>query len=374
MRSEPKASPVKVLLVAWFDPRGLGTIVDYLSEITRWSRFNYDVLNLRCRGPIGIPSDVDYYSYSALVIHPSASYKPRNLFLLDRTHPKKIQDFPGPKIMMKQDEHYKADEVVDYLQKNQFHLLCTCIPPQEIEKVYPKEKLPALKMFHTLTGYVSDSMRTFKYSQEGDRPIDVGYRGSPQPWWFGRLSYEKYEIGEVFREICARRGLRADISSRWEDRFFGPDWFDFLGKSKATLGVESGASVFDFTGQIEKECQKYLKKHRKADFEEVYSRVLAPHEGKVYYNQISPRHFEAAACRTVQILYEGQYSGIFQPHRHYLPLQKDLGNLDDVLKRLADRQERKRITDSAFEEIIMNDDYTYGRFVNGLDDAIECLL
>ncbi len=372
--SKPKASPVKILLVAYYSPNGLGTIVDYISQITQWSRFNYDVLNLAWNGPLEIPAEVDYYSYTAIMIHPTMSYDAENLVNLDRGHPRKIEEFPGLKIMMKQDEHHKTDEVVSYLQKNQFQLLCTCVPPQETEKVYPKEKLPNLRLFYALTGYVSDSMKAFKYGQDEDRPIDIGYRGSPQPWWFGRLSYEKYEIGEVFRRVCAKKGLRADISSRWEDRFFGQDWFDFLGRCKATPGVESGASVFDFTGRIEKDCQEYLKAHPEADFEEVYAEILAPYEGNVYYNQISPRHFEAAACRTLQILYEGEYSGIFQPYRHYLPLQRDLGNLDDVINRFMDREERKRITESAFDEIIVNDEYSYKRFVQRLDDAIENLL
>ena len=154
----------------------------------------------------------------------------------------------------------------------------------------------------------------------------------------------------------------------------GSAWFDFLGRCKGTLGVESGASVFDFTGDVTAACDEYLLRHPGATFEEVEARILAPHEGRIPYAQIGPRHLEAAACRTVQILYEGRYSGIFQPWRHYLPLRRDLANLDEVIDAFRDPRRRKEVTEAAYEEIVLNDEYHYASFVRRLDDAIEPLV
>ncbi|MBI5740656.1 MAG: glycosyltransferase family 1 protein [Nitrospirae bacterium] len=369
----PKKSRLKILFLAWYDPQGLGTILENVKEVCRLSRFHFEVLNLYDEA-MEIPSGLNYYKYDALMIHCTLSYNIDNLRALDGNHPRKIKDFPGLKVMMKQDEHYRTDGIVQYLQDNAFDLLFTCVPSSEIEKVYPKEKFPRLKFHQMLTGYVTDEMRKFTFSQDEDRPLDIGYRGSLQPWSFGRLSYEKQQIGDVFLKICRERNLTCDISSRWEDRFFGNEWFRFLGGCKATLGVESGASIFDFTGQVERESAEYLKQNPKADFEEVFRKILEPYEGNVYYNQISPRHFEAAACRTVQILYEGQYSDIFQPFRHYLPLKRDLSNLDDILARLQNAEERKSIAQTAFQEIIMNDKYKYSTFVTRLDEEIDALI
>ena len=53
-------------------------------------------------------------------------------------------------------------------------------------------------------------------------------------------------------------------------------------------------------------------------------------------NQISPRVFEAIALRTALVLFEGEYSGIIAPGVHYIPLKKNLSNLDDVLSLLGD--------------------------------------
>ena len=62
-------------------------------------------------------------------------------------------------------------------------------------------------------------------------------------------------------------------------------------------------------------------------------------EDVVYYRTISPRHFEAAALRVCQVLFEGRYSGVMEPMRHYIPLRKDFSNFDEV--RRADPRRRR---------------------------------
>jgi hypothetical protein len=98
--------------------------------------------------------------------------------------------------------------------------------------------------------------------------------------------------------------------------------------------------------------------------------VLAPQHDNLRYRTVSPRHFEAAACRTLQILYEGDYRGIFQPWRHYVPLRRDFGNFDEVLRALRDDALATEITERAFNEVACNPAYGYPAFVGQLDEAI----
>ena len=79
------------------------------------------------------------------------------------------------------------------------------------------------------------------------------------------------------------------------------------------LGVESGASVFDFTGELQISVEKFVRQYPDATFEEIKAKFLAPYENLIKLNQISPRCFEAAALRTVMVLYVGDYSGILKP-------------------------------------------------------------
>ena len=365
----------RVLLVAWFDPWGLRTIIDNVAALAEGSRFRVDVLNLFfCRtgsGRFEIPAGIWLADYQALVIHPTVSYNPDNLASLDARCGEKLRDYRGIKVLLKQDEHYRTGRVLDHLVQTGYDVLATCLMPGEAQKVYPPERLPGLKLIYVLTGYVTDDMLALRFAPLARRPIDVGYRGSRQPWYFGRLAYEKQEIGDRFLAEGARLGLRMDISSRWEDRYFGRAWYDFLGRCKATLGVESGASIVDFDGEAERTTTEYLRTRPGASFDDLEAEVLGPYTDNVSYRAISPRHFEAAACRTLQILYEGQYQGVFQPWVHYLPLRRDFANLDEVVRVLRDPAASQPIVERAFAEIVANPAYHYQSFVGAIDEAID---
>ena len=76
--------------------------------------------------------------------------------------------------------------------------------------------------------------------------------------------------------------------------------------------------------------------------------ALGGWDWKIPYRTISPRNFEAAAFRVCQILYEGHYSGVMEPMRHYIPLRKDFSNFDEVVERFRDavaapRERRERL-------------------------------
>ena len=98
---------------------------------------------------------------------------------------------------------------------------------------------------------------------------------------------------------------------------------------------------------------------------------LLPYEGKIRLNQISPRCFEAAALRTAMVLFEGEYSGVLEPWRHYLPLKKDFSNFEEVLAALRDDAGLQRLVDRTFEEVASNPKHSYQTFVQQFDEVIE---
>lgn len=347
-------------------------MTDYLDAIVGYSRLRVDVLNLNyCpihRKLFELPAGFDLQRYQCVILHSTACYNAEQLFALDERRDHVLRRYRGVKVMLKQDEHYRTGRVLEYLGQANFDILATTLDADVARSVY-SGRLPKLELVPVLTGYVTPYMQQLRYPPSESRPIDVGYRGSPQAWNFGRLAYEKFEIGERFARE-APPGLKLDISSRWEDRFFGQAWFDFLGRCKATLGVESGASVFDYTGEVERSCKAYLAEHPQASFDEVEAAVLAPHKDNVRYRTVSPRHLEAAATRTLQVLYEGEYRGILKPWEHYVPLRRDFSNLDEVVRILRDPAERERITDRAFRDIAASPELGYQRFVENLDDRI----
>jgi hypothetical protein len=371
-RTEPER-PEKLLFIADYNPQGIPTIIENIESWCALSKFRIDVLNLNPQRPgaLRIPDAVDLEAYDGLIIHCTVSYNIRNLITLDEARPQKISHYQGLKIVFKQDEHYKPGLVAEYIGRHDVHGVITMCRPQDVEIFYPPAKTGNPRFMHALTGYVSDNMLGLTYPATDARKIDIGYRGSLQPLSFGRLAWEKREIGDRFIPICQSRGLAYDISSRPEARILGSRWFDFLGGLKGVLGVESGASIVDFDGEVERKVLSFERRHPDEPFEELYESVLRPYENNAYYKAIAPRHFEAAATKTVQIMYEGDYNGIFQAGRHYLALKRDYTNLEAVLAQFLDPAVRRALTERAYEEIIRNPKYQYKAFVDGVDDMAE---
>lgn len=373
-RKDPDRRPERLLFVALFDPDGIPTIREQVEKWCGLSQFGFDLLNLwgLREGPrFRIPGDLRMDAYDGLVIHCTTAYNVDTLNALDQSLSQGIAGFRGAKAVMKQDEHFRTLRTAEFLGSRGFHLVITMTRPSEHLRFYPRDLAGSLRFLPGLTGFVTEEMRTMRAPPLVERPIEVGYRGSLQPWHFGRLAWEKREIGEHFLERSARFGLTTDISSRWEDRFNGAEWFRFLCRCRAVLGVESGAGIVDFDGEAERLTQFYLAGRPDAPFEEVFREVLRPFEDNCYYKTISPRHFEAAACRCVQVLYEGDYAGIFHPNVHYIPLRRDFANIEDVVRQLRDVDRCALIAEQAFSDVLLNPEYSYERFVERVDQALS---
>jgi glycosyltransferase involved in cell wall biosynthesis len=368
-----------ILLVAYFDPIGLMTIRENVAAWVKASAYDFEVINLwKCGfSPLRIPAHIDLNDYAGVMIHPAVCYFPTNLVSLDTDLVTKFSDYDGLKILVKQDEHFRTHEFGAFIKDSAFDILVTCVPPHELEKAYTAEALEGVRVVQQLTAFVSENMRKSKRRSYDRRPIDISYRGSIQPLICGRLGFEKRAIGQAVRGPAEAAGLATDISSRWEDRINGEAWMQFLSSSKAVLGVESGSNLFDFDGSVTQWCDKFAAENADMDpgSEDYYLKANAEYlhkfEDNIDYAQISPRHFEAAAVGALQILYEGRYSDIFKPGRHYFSLKRDLSNLDEAFDLIRDEKAWSEMTTAAFEEIIQSDAYTYDRFVKAFDSAVR---
>ena len=368
-----------ILLIAYFDPIGLMTIRENVAAWVKASAYDFEVLNLwKCGfSPLRIPAHIDLNEYAGVMIHPAVCYFPTNLVSLDANLATKFPDYDGLKILVKQDEHFRTHEFGAFLKANRFDILVTCVPPHELEKAYTAEALEGVRVVQQLTAFVSENMRKAQRPPYDRRPIDISYRGSIQPLICGRLGFEKRAIGEAVRGPAEAAGLTTDISSRWEDRINGEAWTRFLASSKAVLGVESGSNLFDFDGSVTAACDEFAAENADMDpgseayYLKAHEAFLHKYEDNIDYAQISPRHFEAAAVGALQILYEGRYSDIFIPGRHFFPLKRDLSNLDEAFDLIRDEKAWTQMTSAAFEEIILSDNHTYDRFVEAFDAAVS---
>jgi glycosyltransferase involved in cell wall biosynthesis len=369
----------RFLFVCFFDPSGITTIYENIALWQGLSRYPIDILNLwpGRDGTLILPGTIDLDDYAGLIVHCTASYNPDNLYSLDKDIPRPLQHYDGVKILMKQDEHYRTGNCGKYIGEKKFDVVLTLISPEQRDEVYPRGIVGEVDFLQVYTGYVSPFMQAVASGPPAGRPIDISYRGSIQPLSLGRLGFEKRKIGYDVSRTAADYPLNVDISSRWVDRIGGTRWFDFLAQSRAVLGVESGTCLFDFTGEVEIWCREFEKAHPEADHfsEEFYHQAhrayLHKFEDNFKYLHLSPRHLEAAATRSLQILYEGEYSGVLLAGRHFVPLRRDLANFAEVVDFVRDDRRVSEMVDRAYEEIVLDRRMHYATFVAQFDEAVD---
>lgn len=352
---------LEILLLCDYRSDIAATVRDHIDSMVRDSRHRIRILSL-----FGdLPASLELDRFDAVVIHYSL-IACHNAYLSAATR-RSLGQFNGLKAIFIQDEYRFVNATISAMKEIGIDVLFTCVPESEIEKVYPADKLPGVTKVNVLTGYVPEALIGRAVPSYSDRIIDVGYRARKVPAWLGALGQEKYWIGSKFRDDAKDSDLALDISFREEDRLYGDDWIDFVSSCKAMLGVESGASVFDFTGEIQRAVDAHNAKNPNVSFEDLQNLYFAHLEGQIILNQVSPRCFEAAALRTLMVLYEGEYSGRLVAGRHYVSLRKDHSNHQDVVAIIKDEKRAQKIIDAAYKEVACNPDNTFLAFVSVFD-------
>jgi hypothetical protein len=285
-----------------------------------------------------------------------------------------LKSYAGLKIAFLQDEYEATNTAIERLRDLGIQIVFTCVPDEFIDQVYSPALLPHVKFFNNLTGYVPASLIDYPVKPISARTTYIAYRGRNLPYWYGSLGQEKEHIGRVVKEFCIQKGIPEDIEWDANKRIYGPSWHEFLSSSKATLGTESGSTIFDYDGELSRKIKDYLIGNPHATYDEIHELFLSAHEGHVKMNQISPKIFEAICFHTALILFEGSYSGVLIPERHYIPLKKDYSNLDDVIEKVKNDEYLTTMANLAYREIVLSGNYSYGSFVAYFDSVVNLFL
>jgi hypothetical protein len=150
----------------------------------------------------------------------------------------------------------------------------------------------------------------------------------------------------------------------------GDLWLEFLARCRAVVGSEGGASVLDRDGSIKARVERYLEDHPGADFREVERACFPGEDGRIDKACITPRHLEACAAETLQILVEGRYNDILIPGRHYVAVSKDYSDAGPALAVLDDPARVREMTKAAYEDIVASGRWSYPNFVTGIERDI----
>ncbi len=225
-----------------------------------------------------------------------------------------------------------------------------------------------------LTGYVDDrdvSDMKSKWEALQNRRIDVSYRARNLPPEFGCYGRQKAIIGEKFKEALASHDLNIDISTNPKDVFVGDDWLRFLLDSRFVLGSQGGSSLCDPRGEIRDRIRAFLRKNPDAAFEDIEAACFPGLDGQYIFSAISPRLFEYAAAGCAQVLIRAPYLGTLTPGEHYICVEPDFSNLEDVIAQLFDLDAASRMAEAAYETLIASNRYHYSRFIADVMQHIE---
>lgn len=203
-----------------------------------------------------------------------------------------------------------------------------------------------------------------------ERSIDIGYRSYEAPWYLGNL--EKMEIAEFFRAAASRCGLKVDISLDPKERFDAAGYARFLNTCRAQIGTESGGDYFELTDTTRNKVNAFMAENPEASWPEVRRRFFDEYGPSTPLRIISGRQVEAAACKAVQILFDGHYSGYLQPDVHYIPLRKDFSNADEAVKKLRDDALCADMVDAAYD--VARRELTYERLIDKFATALRSVL
>ena len=283
-----------------------------------------------------------------------------------------VAAYGGLKIAIFQDEQDTIRWHRQHVVLMGIRAIVTVVNPEVWRAALPEDFYRNLIFLRALTGYVPEQNT---YNDTPPLPMAercwwIGYRGRPVPYQYGRLTREKFIIGEQMRTICEERNIPHNIATAEEERLYGQDWMNLIRNSRLMLGTESGTNIVDFDGGLWERIDEWLKGHPDSTFEEVEEKFLVGIR-KISLNQISPRLFEAIALRTGLILFEGEYSGVLAPWTHYIPLKKDFSNINEVLVAADDLDGIDAMVERAWRDVVLSGKYSFSAYVKRVDELIE---
>jgi hypothetical protein len=358
----------KRVLVAYSAPSTfVSTTLEYLMALKNFS--DYDVKYVHITHDAQMYFDINQFD---VLFH---NYCARLCFdgYLSPDYERAVASFRGLKIAAVQDDYDRTVTLHRSIRRLGFHVVVTSIQSDFWPLAYPKSQIPGVKLLQGLTGYVpaNISHRSDEIIPLSDRKNLVAYRGRDIGAKYGRLGFEKFEIGRRMIELCQASNVPHNIAMDDASRIYGEDWFKFLGNSRTMLGSESGSNAFDFDEVIEKRCKEFAETHGRQPRYQDLADFIEPFEKPFDVGQISPRVFECAMMRTPMILFRGRYSDAIEAGVHYIPLEKDFSNAGEILSRLHDLDYLQGFADRAYDHLVASGNYGYRTLADLISGAIE---
>jgi hypothetical protein len=255
-------------------------------------------------------------------------------------------------------EYDLLDEKIAFLREVRADRVCSQLPLRVAQHLYEGiDTNRILSTPHALNPKAYTPPTTEK------RDIDIGFVGDI--YWPFIGDQERSQLIWHFERNGGRYGLRCDIRAGRSDRLRRHEWAKFLRGTKGLIGAESGTYYLNDRGKLLTRARDYnLNENPRASFEEVYGRFFAGVAPVISGKSVSSRHFEPIGTKTCQVLLEGEYNGVLRPNEHYIPVKRDLSDVDEAVLEFKDEGRRRAIAAQAYEHVMSG--HTYAHRVAGV--------
>ena len=220
---------------------------------------------------------------------------------------------------------------------------------------------------------------------------------------------DRNRIADKFVELGREGKIKIDISN---NRLNRSGWANFLNLCKGTVSTEAGSWFIEHDDATVEAIRRYVHQrsggilipndsrlwqladivpvwlrrgsklflrafkvkyetlvNQGQSYADIHSRFFEDKpRPPVYGKCVSSRHFEAIGTKTCQIMFRGRFNDILQPDQHYLPLNDDFSNLQDILVRFSDPTQRRVIVEQAYAHVM--DAHTYAHRMRLLYDIL----
>jgi hypothetical protein len=257
-------------------------------------------------------------------------------------------------------EYDILDEKIAFMRQTGAEYICTQLPIEAARYLYAEcNQAKLVEMPHAL------NQSNYHVVAGASRDIDIGFVGDI--YWPFVGDRERTDLIEWFEQNGQANGLSCDIRKQRMPR---ADWNLFLNKCRAIIGAESGTYYLNERGRLLERARAYnLHENRAASFTEVFNRFYNGQPREVSGKSVSSRHFEPIGAKTCQILLEGHYNGILKPDEHYIPVRRDLADVQEAIGKFRDEGFRQKIVENAYD-YVMNG-HTYDHRVRYLMSVIS---
>jgi hypothetical protein len=270
--------------------------------------------------------------------------------------------------VMPQDDYSSCQYLDDFVVKYDVQYVFSPLT-RDLHMLYPQSIAKGVEFFEAFTGYweASTALPYQKLRKPfNERSVDLGQRVRHLPPQLGPAAQRKGELAIEFANVAESAGFTCDVSTRDQDVLIGTDWWRFLGDIRFTVGRLGGASIADPKGLLAIKVNQLQLRHRGITFDDIARRLRTKDLPQGDFSAISPRLFECAAMGVCQILERSHYFDDFEPWKHYVPLNPDLSNTDEVLEVMRDHKTCATIAAEAEKSLIQSGRHTYSEFVRRL--------